>query len=214
MRDLRLHYGLGVDAVAIESLAIPAGGRVAITGPSGSGKTSLLHLLCGIERPSAGDIRWGAVELTALHEAARDRWRRDHVGLVFQDFHLVPGLSVLGNILLPAAFGGRVPTNLRQRALDMIRKVGLERPDQDADTLSRGEMQRAAVARAALFSPPILMADEPTASLDADRAAVVADLLFSVAEACAATLIVVTHAPALCARFDTVIAMDHGRIVA
>lgn len=212
---LRLHYGArdaGIDAVQIESLAIPAGACVAITGPSGSGKSSLLHLLCGIERPDAGSISWDAVELTALSEAARDRWRRDKVGLVFQDFHLLPGLSVLNNVLLPASFGGRHPSGLRQRALDLIRRVGLVRPDQDIATLSRGEMQRVAVARAALLAPPILMADEPTASLDAGMADAVAALLFELAGELAATLIVVTHDANLRARFDKVIMMDHGRI--
>lgn len=201
------------EVLAIERFGVAAGGRVAVTGPSGSGKTSLLYVLAGLERPRAGTVAWGDTELTRLPESSRDRWRRRHVGLVFQDFHLFPGLSALDNVLLPATFDrlAAAPEH-HERALALLGRVGLGDPGRRVETLSRGEMQRAAVARALLFSPPILLADEPTASLDAANAAAVADLLLELAAEAGATLIVVTHDPALLARFSDVRRLLAGRL--
>ena len=163
----------------IERLELPPGSRTAICGPSGSGKTTLLHLLCGIERPSAGRVCWDGVDLFALGEAARDRWRRHSVGLVFQQFHLFASLSPLENVLLPARFRAfRIEAAVARRARALLDRVGVRATGETA-SLSRGEMQRVALARALLFTPPILLADEPTASLDAEAARPVAELLFS-----------------------------------
>jgi putative ABC transport system ATP-binding protein len=214
---LRLSYS-AAGAVArildIERLTLPAGAQLAISGPSGSGKTTLLNVLCGVERPDAGMLRWNGTDIAAMGEPARDRWRRDNVGLVFQEFHLLPGLSALGNVLLPARFGGVSPHALRPRALRLLARAGIANPGQEAATLSRGEMQRVAVARAMLKSPPILLADEPTASLDEANAAGIADLLRESASETGATLIVVTHDAALLARFADVLRLDRGRAVA
>lgn len=216
--NLRLAYGTGSgvhEVLAIDSFSIAAGARVAITGPSGSGKTSLLYVLSGLEKPGAGTVTWGATKLTALPEAGRDRWRRHNVGMVFQDFHLFPGLSSLDNVLLAATFDGMgADAALRTRARLLLERVDLDDVDRRVEVLSRGEMQRVAVARALLFSPRIILADEPTASLDAANAAAVADLLLSLAGEADATLIVVTHDPALLARFDDVRRLVGGRLAA
>lgn len=207
--DGGLHEVLAIDAFAVE-----AGARVAVTGPSGSGKTSLLYVLGGLERPRTGTVAWGATELTALGEAGRDRWRRRNVGLVFQDFHLFPGLSGLDNVLLPATFDGvKAGAAERARARALLDRVGLDDGEQRVETLSRGEMQRVAVARALLFSPPIILADEPTASLDKANAAAVAGLLLELAGEAGATLIVVTHDPGLLACFADVRRLVAGRLV-
>jgi putative ABC transport system ATP-binding protein len=196
----------------IERLELPPGSQTAICGPSGSGKTTLLHLLCGIERPSAGRVRWDDVDIFALGEAARDRWRRHRVGLVFQQFHLFASLSPLENVLLPARFRAfRIEAVVARRARALLDRVGV-RATGETTSLSRGEMQRVALARALLFTPPILLADEPTASLDAEAATPVAELLFSACRETGATLLLVTHDTALAARCPRVMNLAAGRV--
>jgi putative ABC transport system ATP-binding protein len=223
-RDLFLAYrlpdGSRPPVLDLPAFDAAAGETVAVTGPSGSGKTSLLHVLCGLERPARGHVRWGATEITALGEGARDRWRRRHVGFVFQDFHLFSGLDALGNVLLPARFErAAVPADLRRRASDLLERVGLGdgrcgKGARDIATLSRGQMQRVAVARALLFAPPVVLADEPTASLDPESAASVTGLLLDLVRESGGTLIAVTHDPALIRRLDTVYRLDGGRFAA
>jgi putative ABC transport system ATP-binding protein len=182
-----------------------------ISGPSGSGKTTLLHVLAGLLTPSSGQVRWGEDDLVMLGEGARDRWRRGHVGLVFQDFHLIPELSARDNVLLPLWFGGwRAGADMIGRATALLTQVGLPDPQRRAAVLSRGEQQRVAIARALLGRPAILLADEPTASLDAETGAVVANLLTQAARETGATLIVVSHDPSLLARMDLVRRMEKG----
>lgn len=218
VENLQIHHRLPsgdlFTAVTLDRLELAAGAHLALTGPSGSGKSSLLAALAGLDRPATGRVIWGEIDLATLSERARDRWRHDRVGLVFQDFHLFDGLDVLGNVLLPARFGGRGASALKPRALDLIARVGLTRPHQPVERLSRGEMQRVAVARALLLSPGILLADEPTASLDAENSAAIGDLLIEVAREQASTLVVVTHDAALRARLGRTIALDAGGIVA
>jgi putative ABC transport system ATP-binding protein len=195
----------------LERIEIPPGSHVAICGPSGSGKTTLLHVLCGIEAPRLGRVCWDGVDLFALGEGARDRWRRHSVGLVFQQFHLFPSLSPLENVSLPARFAAfRVERAVVCRARALLDQVEV-RATGDTARLSRGEMQRVALARALLFSPPILLADEPTASLDAGAAARVAGLMFSIACESGATLLLVTHDLALAARCPRVMHLVAGR---
>lgn len=207
--------GLAAPVLDIPALTIAAGERVAITGPSGSGKSTLINMLTGLDRPTAGHVLWDGLDITGLSEGWRDRWRAAHVGLVMQDFHLFPGLDALENVLLPARLGRmRVPADTKIRASALLERVGLSRPDQSIETLSRGEMQRVAVARALLGRPGILIADEPTASLDAEAGGVVADLLVELAASEGATLIAVTHDERLAARAERRIALKSGRIVA
>jgi putative ABC transport system ATP-binding protein len=198
--------------LAIERLELVPGSQTAVCGPSGSGKTTLLHVLCGIERPRAGRACWDGVDLFGLSEAARDRWRRDSVGLVFQQFHLFPSLSPRENVLLPARFRAfRIAAAVARRADALLDRVGVRATGETA-RLSRGEMQRVALARALLFAPPILLADEPTASLDGEAAAQVAELLFSACRETGATLVLVTHDTALAARCPQVMNLSAGRI--
>jgi putative ABC transport system ATP-binding protein len=187
-RDLELWYpapGAAADAMAldIDVVRVAAGESVGITGPSGAGKTSLLQVLTGLLRPQRGSVDWAGTDILTLSENRRDAWRRATVGFVFQDFHLVPELSPLDNVLLPVSFThARVPAPLRRRALELLARVGLEGRRGQAAMLSRGEMQRVAVSRALLFAPPIVVADEPTASLDAENARLVSRLLLEMCD--------------------------------
>jgi putative ABC transport system ATP-binding protein len=188
--------------IDVRQFRVEGGSQLAICGPSGSGKTTLLHLFAGLERPRRGSIRWGQAEVTALSEQVGDRWRRETVGLVFQQFHLFPGLSALENVLLPLRFDRwSIEPAMRARALKLLERVAVH-PDGEVMTLSRGEQQRVAVARALLRKPAIVLADEPTASLDRVTANIVADLLSSMCRGAQATLIVTTHDPSLAARLD------------
>jgi putative ABC transport system ATP-binding protein len=215
--DLRLSYPLpGGDVLQvldIPHLDFPAGSAVGITGPSGSGKTSLLYVLVGLERPQQGSVCWGETEITRLGEAARDRWRRRSVGFVFQDFHLFPGMSVLQNVLLPTAFDQfTVPEGMSRRARTLLARVGLENGRGALEKLSRGEMQRVAVARALLFGPPVVVADEPTASLDPETGRTVGDLLLEMCRESGSTLVIVSHDPDLLRRLDTIHTLFGGRL--
>ena len=217
LSDLRVTFGpaaapvLAVDAA---SLSVAQGELLGISGPSGSGKTSFLHALAGLLTPACGTIGWGDAILTTMGETARDRWRREHVGFVFQDFHLVPELSALDNVLLTRWFGhwsaGEAATG---RAMGLLADVGVP-AHRRAAVLSRGEQQRVAIARALLSRPRLILADEPTASLDAETGAVVADLLVRSARETGATLILVSHDPAMLARMAVVRRMDKGVLLA
>jgi len=187
-----------------------AGAHVAVCGASGSGKTTLLHVLAGIELPQQGSVQWGAVEVTALAPAAADRWRRETVGFVFQQFHLFPGVSALENVLLSFRFDRwSVPSAARERAVMLLDRVGV-RATADVGLLSRGEAQRVAVARALVRKPAIVLADEPTASLDAATARDVGDLLVELCAASGATLIVATHDTRLASRLATTLDLIDG----
>lgn len=214
LSDVKVTFpGLGAPVLDIDRLAIPAGESVAVTGPSGSGKTTLINVITGLEKPASGAVRWGDTDLARLGESQRDAWRARHVGLVMQEFHLFPGLSAIENVLLPAQFRAlSVPAAVRERAGALLERVGLRRPDQDISTMSRGEMQRVAVARALLSRPAVLIADEPTASLDAASGNVVADLLTELAREENATLIAVTHDARLASRLPRRLSLVAGCI--
>jgi putative ABC transport system ATP-binding protein len=209
--------GRASSVVAVDAghLAVEQGTLLGISGPSGSGKTTLLHVLAGLQTPTMGRVRWGADELVGMSEKARDSWRRQHVGFVFQDFHLVPELTARENVLLPLWFARwAVGADAFARATALLQQVGVPDPDRRASVLSRGEQQRVAIARALLCGPRLILADEPTASLDAETGAVVADLLVRSAKAAGATLILVSHDPAMLARMQVVRRMDKGVLLA
>lgn len=216
---LRLSYPLPgnrfLPVLHIPSWCVAPSTVVAITGPSGSGKTSLLHLLCGLEKPESGSIQWNGIDITQCPESARDRWRRHTVGLIFQDFHLFPGMSALQNVLVPASFEYfRIPTNLKQRAHDLLHRVGLTQVHEPVEKLSRGEMQRVAVARALLFAPPILLADEPVASLDLMNGILVMDTLRQIASEVGLTVIAILHHVEYALRYaDRILGFRAGRLV-
>jgi putative ABC transport system ATP-binding protein len=199
--------------LSVNHVDLAAGARVAVTGPSGAGKSTLLSVLSGIVKPGSGRVAWGEADIAVLPERARDSWRRRTVGLVFQDFHLVPELDILANILLPATFTGtRIATPLRERAASLAAALRLADPRRRAGLLSRGEQQRTAIARALLHEPAIILADEPTASLDEETGADVTRLLVETARRHEATLIVATHDPVLISELDLHWRLGAGRL--
>lgn len=196
--------------MVIPTLDLAAGSVVGIAGPSGAGKSSLLHALAGIEAPATGTVMWDDVALWTLPQGARDRWRRERLGLVFQDIHLIDGLSARDNVLLPLTFDHmRPPTEWRARADALLARLGIAQPGRATTVMSRGERQRVALARALLRNPSIVLADEPTASLDQAGGRAVGDLLLDAAAESGATLLIVTHDDALLARTTM-----HFRVVA
>jgi len=212
--DLTMRFpGLEAPVLAIGRLHVPAGGQLAVTGASGSGKSTLVNAITGLERVTGGTVSWGGTDITRLPTGRRDAFRAAHIGLVMQDFHLFPGLSALENVVLPIRLSRRLEAAERERALRLLDTVGIARPQQAVETLSRGEMQRVAVARALLARPGVIVADEPTASLDGRTGEAVADLLVQLAGAEGAALIAVTHDPALMERLDRRIGLAGGRIV-
>jgi len=206
--------GLPAPVLDIPALSIAAGSRVAITGASGSGKSTLVNIITGLERVRSGSVIWGETDLVLMSERSRDRWRGAHIGLVMQDFHLFAGLSAVDNILLPARLSRVFKAGDKDRALQLLDAVGLSRADQKIETMSRGEMQRVAIARALLRKPGVLIADEPTASLDSDSGETVVRLLIELSLSNDSTLIVVSHDPRLTSRLDRCITLATGRITA
>ncbi|WP_111641499.1 ABC transporter ATP-binding protein [Marinimicrobium alkaliphilum] len=188
----------------IESLAIARGERVFLYGPSGSGKTSLLNLLAGVNLPQSGDITLLGEKLNRLSGRKRDRFRARHIGVVFQQFNLIPYLSVLDNVLLAAHFARLPGPESHARARELLAHLGLEdalatRP---ARTLSVGQQQRVAVARALVAEPEILLADEPTSALDSDTRDAFIELLLASAARNNTTLVFVSHDRALQPHFS------------
>jgi putative ABC transport system ATP-binding protein len=195
------------------SLAVNAGESVAVVGASGAGKSTLLALLAGLDAPTAGEVWLEGTELSALDEDGRAAMRGQHVGFVFQSFHLVPSLTALENVMLPLELAGR--TDARQAAREVLSQVGLAgRLGHYPRQLSGGEQQRVAIARAFVTSPSVLFADEPTGNLDTATGARVVQLLFDLNRATGTTLVLVTHDRDLAARCDRMVELDAGRLVA
>lgn len=196
----------------IDRFELKAGGRVALAGASGAGKTTLLSILGGLERADEGAIRWDGYDLARATSSQRDRWRRRNVGIVFQEFRLIDELDALENVLLPTRFD-RWRTSPESVAFGLKMLGALSVPlDRAVATLSRGERQRCAIARAVLGRPKILIADEPTASLDSEAGAQVGALLTALADDLGATMIVATHDGGLAARMDKTVRVQHGRL--
>ncbi len=192
-------------------LVVRPGERVALVGPSGSGKTSLLMLIGGMERATAGTVRVLGEELGALDEDRLARLRRDHVGVVFQTFHLIPTMTAIENVATPLELAGR--RDAFDRAAEMLAEVGLDhRESHYPAQLSGGEQQRVALARALAPRPALLLADEPTGNLDGRTGAAVAELMFRLVAERDTTLVLVTHSEALARRCGRVLAMQDGRI--
>jgi lipoprotein-releasing system ATP-binding protein len=197
-------------------LSLTRGDAVAITGPSGSGKSTLLYILGALEPPTSGSLTLDGQDPYALGEAAQAAFRNQHVGFVFQDHSLLPQCSVLENVLAPtlvAPVAERGADRDEARARDMLDQVGLgSRIDHRPGELSGGEKQRAAVARALIRNPVLLLCDEPTGNLDRASADAVASLLLELHTRQNAILVVVTHSAALAARFPRRFEMDGGRL--
>ncbi len=208
-------YGKGeaaVDALRGVSLDVPAGQFTAIMGPSGSGKSTLMHLLAGLDRPTAGSVYVGTQDITTMSDKALTRLRRQHIGFVFQSFNLLPTLSAEENVLLPLSIAGRkVP---RESIDALLERVGLsERRRHRPSELSGGQQQRVAIARALISEPTVLFADEPTGNLDSNAGAMVLDLLRDAVDLDGQTTVMVTHDPLAAAHADRVLFLADGRIV-
>ncbi len=195
-------------------LEIPPGQFVAIMGPSGSGKSTLLYLLGGLDRPTEGFIEVADHRLDALRSAELAAFRRETVGFVFQNFHLVPTLTALENVALPGIFSG-VPREVREEhAARLLRMLGmLDRAEHRPSQLSGGQQQRVAIARALFNQPPIIMGDEPTGSLDSKTGQIVMRMLRALRDKAGKTVIVVTHDQGVAKYADRMIRLQDGKIV-
>ncbi len=190
------------------------GESVALLGRSGSGKSTLLNLIGGIDLPTAGEVRVDGTDLASLSEQKRTAFRRRHIGLVFQAFNLIPTLTVLENVLLPLELNGTTGSRAREAAEELLRKVGLgDRAGSYPDRLSGGEQQRVAVARAVVHDPMLVLADEPTGSLDSETGAQVLQLLSEMSRNDNRTMIIVTHSDAVARGADRVLAIRNGHLV-
>ena len=195
------------------SFAVEPGNTCAIIGPSGSGKTTLIAICAGLERPSSGSVRFGGVALHEASEAELDRLRNQSIGFIFQNFQLLPSLTALENVMVPAEIRGE--NHARSRAGDLLKQVGLESRLQHYPVqLSGGEQQRVAIARAFINRPKILFADEPTGNLDADTASEIIELIFDLNATRGTTLILVTHDRDLTPRANRAIRLRGGRVLA
>lgn len=214
VQDLSFHFAGQAQALLnVPALDVPAGHSLGISGASGAGKTTLFHCLAGITTPTAGRVVWGGADLCALKPDAVGRWRHRQLGLIFQDFHLIDGLSALDNVMLPAHFDSwRPAATVRERARELLAAVGITALDRMAALLSRGERQRVAFARALLLGPAIVMADEPTASLDPDHRTQVGELLVKLTRDHGATLIVISHEQELLMRMDRCLTLHAGHL--
>ena len=195
----------------IKHLEIACGEIVGLRGMSGSGKSTFLKLICGILTPQKGNVYWGTEAINRLSESQRDDWRGRHCGFLFQDFRLFGGLSAFDNVLLPLTFRGTITQADRCRAKALLDACAVPAQTQ-VSLLSRGEMQRTALVRVLMSSPQVILADEPTASLDHDDAIHVMDALFEAAEDLKATLIVVTHDSTMLSRFRQVLTLEDGTV--
>ncbi|WP_424971253.1 ABC transporter ATP-binding protein [Dinoroseobacter sp. S76] len=210
--SLRLDGNAGpVDILHDISLEVTTGETVGLIGPSGSGKSSLLMVLGGLERATGGQVLALGHDLTRLDEDALARFRRDHMGVVFQSFHLIPTMTALENVATPLELAGAA--DAFERAEAELASVGLaDRLHHYPSQMSGGEQQRVALARAAAPRPKLLLADEPTGNLDGTTGEAIMDLLFGLRDRHGATLVLVTHARELAARCDRVIRLRDGRV--
>jgi len=204
-------------SLAVEDFVLPARERLLLVGPSGSGKSTFLSLLAGVVRPSSGRLDVLGTDLSKLSNAARDRFRAEHFGIIFQMFNLLPYGSVVDNVILPLSFAARRRARAAQNgpvtseACRLLASLGLEASELDghsAANLSVGQQQRVAAARALIGRPELIVADEPTSALDRDRQDAFLDLLFAEVAAAGSTLIMVSHEEGLGPRFDRVLRLD------
>ncbi len=213
--DLTLRLGSGDSAVEVlrgVGLTVPQGQTLALLGPSGSGKSSLMAVLSGLERTTAGSLTVAGEDFAALSEDQLAAARRGRIGIVLQAFHLLPTMTALENVMTPLELAG--VTDARARAEAELEAVGLgHRLNHYPAQLSGGEQQRVAIARALAPRPPLVFADEPTGNLDAATGTGIMDLLFARRAEAGATLVIITHDAALAQRCERVITLGDGRIV-
>ena len=214
VNGVRKRYG-DIEVLKGVDLTLAAGRFTAIMGKSGSGKSTLLGVIAGLEKPDAGEVFIMGQKLEGTSDRDMAELRRRAIGIVFQGFSLIPSLTALDNVLLPAFFAtGTTPAERHERAVDLLRQVGLgARLNYRPSTLSGGEQQRVAIARALMNGPSILLADEPTGNLDQETGAAVLKLLIDLGRTHGTALLMVTHDPDVAAQAGSVVEMKDGRIV-
>lgn len=212
VKGINKHYTQGKNTIQVlndVSLEVKSGETIALLGKSGSGKTTMLSLLAGLDHPDSGLIIVDEVDISQLSEEKLCDYRAKKLGIVFQQFHLIPHLTALENVLLSFEINGSSDT---KTAMDWLEMVGLkERANHYPSMLSGGEQQRVAIARALAIGPPLLLADEPTGNLDAETGKVVIDILFKIVREKKTTMILVTHDEELASRADRIIRLVGGR---
>jgi len=216
LKDVTRSYSSGAGEIrALDgiSLQIPGKEFVAVTGPSGCGKSTLLHLLGGLDRPSSGEVLVDGVALERANDKVLTEYRRTKLGMVFQFFNLLPSMTVVENIELPLLLQGLSPKEARLRGKEMAELVGMvDRLDHFPHQLSGGQMQRAAIARALVHRPSLLLADEPTGNLDSENAERVIQTLAKIASQQVVTMVIVTHSQAVAAAASRQIPMLDGKL--
>jgi putative ABC transport system ATP-binding protein len=213
--DVRLKLASAAGEVNILNgidFSVATGETVGIVGPSGSGKSTLMMIMGGLERQSAGRVAIAGTDFAGLDEDRLARFRRTHIGIVFQSFHLIPTMNALENVAVPLELAGR--RDAFERARERLRAVGLgQRFDHYPGQLSGGEQQRVALARAFVAEPRLLLADEPTGNLDLATGHKIMDLIFALQAELGTTLVLITHDPGLAERCGRVVELADGRVV-
>jgi lipoprotein-releasing system ATP-binding protein len=193
---------------------IDAGERIAICGESGAGKSTLLQIIGSLDKPSSGNIKISGTDVFAQSEHNLAKWRNQALGFVFQFHHLLPEFTALENVMTPALINGNSNATARQKALQLLEKVGLEnRQKHKPGELSGGEQQRVALARALVMQPRVLLADEPTGNLDARTSDEIVDLLLECNQEFNTTLLLVTHSQRLATKMDRTMVIENGQII-
>lgn len=198
--------------LSLDNVALPYGQLNVLAGPSGAGKSTFLHTISGQLKPTQGDVYWKDFSLEGLNESARSRWRSQNIGFIFQDFNLIPSLSALDNVLLQHSFSHwRISDDVRQQALALLEQFGVPNVHKNISQFSRGEKQRIALARALVGHPEIILADEPTASLDQENADFVIQQLKAQA-ALGKFVLVVSHDPLVINQAAYTVYLERGVI--
>jgi predicted ABC-type transport system involved in lysophospholipase L1 biosynthesis ATPase subunit len=214
---LRKTYRMGLREVEVLrgiDVQVRRGEALVIVGASGAGKSTLLHLLGGLDAPTQGDVRLNGASLLAMSNALRTRTRNERIGFVFQSYNLLPELDALENVCLPLLMQSRSRAGMADRAMDLLRAVGLEeRIEHRPAELSGGEQQRVAIARAMMNRPALLLADEPTGNLDSKTGETILDLLWQMRAESGTTLIMVTHDEHIAKRGERVLQMADGKLL-
>lgn len=196
------------------SIAVPEGAVAAIVGASGSGKTTLLGLCAGLDNASSGEVFLDGQNITHYSEDQRARLRSSTIGFIFQNFQLIPSLTAIENVMIPAELSGEKINSVKQRAADLLERVGLgERLKHYPTQLSGGEQQRVAIARAFIHNPKILFADEPTGNLDEESSHLIEEMLFALNKESGTTLIIVTHDLELAAKASIQFSLKGGQLI-
>jgi ABC-type lipoprotein export system ATPase subunit len=202
LKDLVFRYDSGDWKLRLDSLVLNKGDQMLLRAGSGKGKSTLLSLIAGLMEPTSGTIKVAGQSVHGLNGAARDQFRGQHIGMIFQTFNLLQGFSALENVMAALMFAGASPSEQKTKAQSLLKTLGITRLNAPVETLSVGQQQRVAVARAVACDPVLVLADEPTASLDPENAAAAMELIQRTCRERGAALLCVSHDPAMWTRFE------------